>query len=70
MFCANIKCLKWKLWFDDVMLSLFYNFLPEFDLVLIFRSSDDDYCPKDQVEEIQNQVLAMLGDLYGQVTRG
>jgi len=41
--------------------------LPKPLMITVARSSDDDYCPKDQVEEIQSQVLAMLGDIYGQV---
>ena len=29
-----------------------------------FRSSDDDYCPKSQVEDIQHQMLSVLKDIY------
>ena len=28
------------------------------------RSSQDDYCPPEQVESIQNSVLEILQDLY------
>lgn len=31
---------------------------------LFDRSSQDDYCPPDQVESIQNSVLEILQDLY------
>lgn len=31
---------------------------------LFDRSSQDDYCPPDQVEFIQNSVLEILQDLY------
>lgn len=30
-----------------------------------FRSSEDDYCPPDQVDCIQIKVLALLEELYG-----
>lgn len=34
-------------------------------IVTISRSSDDDYCPADQVEWIQESVLTALRDVYG-----
>ncbi|CAH1780512.1 unnamed protein product [Owenia fusiformis] len=35
-------------------------------LITIARSSVDDYCPKDQVDFIQEQTLRLMQDLYGQ----
>ncbi|XP_035678922.1 UPF0489 protein C5orf22 homolog [Branchiostoma floridae] len=41
--------------------------LPRPTLVTIARSSDDDYCPKSQVESIQKKVLECLESLYGNI---
>ncbi len=38
------------------------------DLVTIARSSEDDYCPRHQVDFIQDKVLGMLQGLYGDYT--
>lgn len=35
-------------------------------IITISRSSEDDYCPEDQVEWIQEQVLLVLRDVYGE----
>lgn len=35
-------------------------------VVTISRSSEDDYCPKHQVEGIQRKVLQVLGEVYGE----
>nr|XP_023401399.1 UPF0489 protein C5orf22 homolog [Loxodonta africana] len=39
--------------------------LPKPTLVTIARSSLDDYCPSEQVDTIQEKVLAVLRSLYG-----
>ncbi|XP_040833364.1 UPF0489 protein C5orf22 homolog [Ochotona curzoniae] len=43
----------------------FLKSLPKPTLVTIARSSLDDYCPSEQVDSIQEKVLAMLRSLYG-----
>lgn len=45
------------IWYMDRIVS--YGIFSLFD-----RSSQDDYCPPDQVESIQNSVLEILQDLY------
>lgn len=51
------------------LIILFKRFLHEIKfkpiLITISRSSDDDYCPKDQVDFIQESVLKVLYDVYG-----
>ncbi|XP_071392253.1 UPF0489 protein C5orf22 homolog, partial [Centroberyx affinis] len=39
--------------------------LPKPTLVTVSRSSLDEYCPAEQVNSIQNRVLAILESLYG-----
>ena len=34
---------------------------------LFFRSSNDDYCPLDQVDMIQDELLSRLNKLYPKV---
>ncbi|XP_066290261.1 UPF0489 protein C5orf22 homolog [Branchiostoma lanceolatum] len=41
--------------------------LPAPTLVTVARSSDDDYCPKSQVESIQEKVLECLEYLYADI---
>ncbi|XP_078688996.1 UPF0489 protein C5orf22 homolog [Branchiostoma floridae x Branchiostoma belcheri] len=41
--------------------------LPRPTLVTVARSSDDDYCPKSQVESIQEKVVKCLESLYGDI---
>ncbi len=41
--------------------------LPRPALITVSRSSDDDYCPKWQVEGIQDQVVSMLKQVYGEL---
>ncbi len=41
--------------------------LPRPTMITIARSSDDDYCPKWQVEGIQDRVVSMLKQVYGEV---
>ncbi|CAL8278675.1 unnamed protein product [Lota lota] len=41
--------------------------LPKPTLVTMSRSSLDEYCPVEQVDSIQNKVLAVLESLYGQL---
>ncbi|XP_067133761.1 UPF0489 protein C5orf22 homolog [Centruroides vittatus] len=41
--------------------------LPKPAIITISRSSQDDYCPSEQVETIQELVLDMLKDLYGEL---
>ncbi|KAJ8041171.1 UPF0489 protein C5orf22 [Holothuria leucospilota] len=36
-------------------------------MVTIARSSEDDYCPKGQVNKIQELVVTMLKELYGEI---
>lgn len=54
----------------DNLLTAFRIFLRQINgspvMVTISRSSDDDYCPTDQVEWIQDNVLSALGDVYGE----
>ncbi|XP_041847553.1 UPF0489 protein C5orf22 homolog [Melanotaenia boesemani] len=45
----------------------FLDALPPPTLVTISRSSLDEYCPAKQVDSIQSKVLAILGDLYGEL---
>lgn len=53
----------------DELIELLRKFLTKFKLrpilVTISRSSDDDYCPKHQVERIQAAVLSVLKEVYG-----
>ena len=42
-------------------------FLYQLQLTVYFRSSIDDYCPPDQVDFIQEQVLEMLQEIYLQL---
>uniref|UniRef100_A0A1B0CZE7 Uncharacterized protein n=1 Tax=Phlebotomus papatasi TaxID=29031 RepID=A0A1B0CZE7_PHLPP len=43
----------------------FLEKLPKPTIITISRSSDDDYCPSHQVDTIQNNVLDILRDIYG-----
>ncbi|XP_035826825.1 UPF0489 protein C5orf22 homolog isoform X2 [Aplysia californica] len=45
--------------------SLLMERLPRPAIVTIARSSDDDYCPKNQVDQCQTKVLSVLEHLYG-----
>lgn len=53
----------------DRLIEAFKKFLDRIDgpptIVTISRSSEDDYCPIDQVDMIQAKVLLALQDLYG-----
>lgn len=53
----------------DQLIVAFKEFLNRIDgpptIVTISRSSEDDYCPIDQVDMIQGKVLQALQDLYG-----
>uniref|UniRef100_K1R958 UPF0489 protein C5orf22-like protein n=1 Tax=Magallana gigas TaxID=29159 RepID=K1R958_MAGGI len=42
----------------------FLSHLKRPTIITMARSSQDDYCPPDQVESIQNSVLEILQDLY------
>ncbi|KAL3860815.1 hypothetical protein ACJMK2_010881 [Sinanodonta woodiana] len=42
--------------------------LPKPAIITIARSSNDDYCPKNQVDFIQNMVLESLQDLYLEIS--
>ena len=33
----------------------------------VSRSAVDEYCPPDQVDSIENRVIRMLTDVYGEV---
>nr|XP_055058050.1 UPF0489 protein C5orf22 homolog [Misgurnus anguillicaudatus] len=44
---------------------LFLEALPKPTIVTISRSSLDEYCPAEQVESIQNEVLNVLQSLFG-----
>ncbi|CAK6969378.1 UPF0489 protein C5orf22 homolog [Scomber scombrus] len=44
---------------------LFLKRLPKPTLVTMSRSSLDEYCPAEQVDSVQNRVLAVLESLYG-----
>ena len=37
------------------------------DEVILFRSTDDDYCPVEDVEYIQEKAITALTELYGQL---
>lgn len=56
------------------LIEQFKKFLQELQLpptiVTISRSSYDDYCPADQVEDIQSKVLAALKEVYGEKLTG
>ncbi|XP_038070135.1 UPF0489 protein C5orf22 homolog [Patiria miniata] len=41
--------------------------LPRPVMVTVARSSHDDYCPPEQVDQIQQKVLRMLQNVYGKV---
>ncbi len=41
--------------------------LPRPAMITVSRSSDDDYCPKWQVEGIQDRVVSMLKQVYGEL---
>lgn len=43
----------------------FLRSLPDPVIITISRSSEDDYCPADQVEVIQRRVLEVLRNVYG-----
>lgn len=51
------------------LIILFKQFLLQLadlpSLITISRSSDDDYCPPDQVDHIQKEVLKVIADVYG-----
>ena len=53
----------------DDLINKFKNFLQELPrppvLVTISRSSEDDYCPAEQVELVQKRVLQTLEEVYG-----
>lgn len=52
------------------LIELFEKFLRSLKLtpsiITIARSSDDDYCPKDQVDRIQGLVLETIFNVYGE----
>lgn len=51
-----------QLWSNEELSSLEQQYC--FDYTCNFRSSDDDYCPKSQVDCIQEKVLKALGSIY------
>ncbi|XP_022082197.1 UPF0489 protein C5orf22 homolog [Acanthaster planci] len=43
------------------------SWLPRPVMVTVARSSHDDYCPPEQVDQIQHKVLQMLQNVYGKI---
>ncbi|KAJ3595504.1 hypothetical protein NHX12_004807 [Muraenolepis orangiensis] len=54
---------------DGLLLAVeqFLGPMPDPTLVTMSRSSLDEYCPVEQVDSIQNKVLALLERLYGEL---
>lgn len=50
----------------EISFSRFLNFLPRFPTIItVSRSSDDDYCPPEDVDWIESEVLKLLKTKFG-----